>query len=181
MLNCRHCGLTNRPYAVACAHCLRPLQDEAKADVKQREFDALPPTLREEQELHYDRMAEHHGEHRNWLQRNRIVQAVSGALILDLSLNVTTFFIAPWCVPIDLALGAVAALLLHWFRGGGFIGLSLFFAACIVSWSFRLLLMPIHAEFAGILPVLGVMTAAGCGYFMGRVLESSHVERSVTG
>ena len=181
MLNCRHCGLTNRPYAVACDGCLRPLQDETAAGVKQREFDALSQKLREEQELRYDRLKEHHGEHRNWLQRNRIAQGVSGALILDLSLNGTTFFVAPWCVPIYLALGAAPALLLNRLRGGGFIGLSLFFAACIVSWLFRMMLMPVHAELVGILPVPGVTAAASCGYFMGRVLESSHVERGVIG
>jgi hypothetical protein len=181
MLNCRHCGLTNRPYAVACDHCLRPLQDEAAADVKEREFDALPPKLREEQELHYDRMAEHHGEHRTWLQRNRVAQGVCGALILNLSMNVTSFFVAPWCVPIDLALGAAAALLLNRLRGGAFIGLSLFFAACIVSWIFRWRLMPLHAELPWILPVMGVTAAASCGYFMGRTLETTHVERSIIG
>ena len=37
MLNCRRCGLTNRPYAAACAHGLRALQDEA--GVKRRALD----------------------------------------------------------------------------------------------------------------------------------------------
>jgi hypothetical protein len=181
MLNCRHCGLTNRPYAVACDHCLQPLQDEAAADVKQREFDALPAKLREEQELHYDRLKEHHGEHRNWLQRNRIAQGVCGALILDLSMNVTTFFAAPWCVPIDLVLGATAALLLNRLRGGAYIGLGLFLAACVVSWVFRMMLMRANAEIPGLLPALGVTMAGGGGYFMGRMLEMTHVERGVIG
>ncbi len=181
MLNCRDCGLTNRPYATACAHCRRPLQDDAAADVKQREFDALPPKLREEQELHYDRMAEHHGEHRNWLQRNRIAQGVSGAVLLDLTMNVTTFFAAPWSVPIDLALGAAAALLLNRLRGGAYIGLGLFLAACIASWIFRLMLMRANAEIPWIVPAAGVAMAGGGGYFMGRALDTSHVEHSVIG
>jgi hypothetical protein len=181
MLNCRSCGLTNRPYATACAHCLEPIQDEAAAEPKRREFDTLPPTLREEQELHYDRMAEHHGEHRSWLQRNRIAQAVCGALILDLSMNVTTFLAAPWCIPIDLALGAVAALLLNRLRGGAYTGLGIFLAACLVSWIFRPMLTHANAEIPWILPAVGVAMAGGGGYFMGHALDASHVEHSVIG
>ncbi len=181
MLNCGHCGLTNRPYAVACAHCLRPLQDEAAVEVKQREFDLLPPELREEQELHYDRLKEHHGEHRNWLQRNRIAQSICGALILDLTMNVSTYFAARWSVPIDLALGAAAALLLNRLRGGAYIGLGIFLAACVLSWIFRLMLMRANTEIPGLLPAFGVTMAGGGGYFMGRMLEMTHVERSVIG
>ena len=45
MLNCHGCGLTSRPYEAVCALCDHPLQDEAVAQAKRLEWDALPPNL----------------------------------------------------------------------------------------------------------------------------------------
>jgi len=48
--------MTNRPYDAVCGLCGKPVQDQAAADAKRREWDALPPLLREEQEQAFDRM-----------------------------------------------------------------------------------------------------------------------------
>jgi len=81
MLNCPKCGLTNRPYEVACAECAAPLQELAAAEGRRREWDALPARLREEQERAYDQMREGTERHLQWLRRNRAAHAVLGSTL----------------------------------------------------------------------------------------------------
>src|SRR5262245_38339770 len=105
MLNCTRCGLTNKPYDAACAICSLPLQDPAAADAKRKEWDALGPKLRAEQEAVFDRMRASRLEHLDWLKKHRTAHAVAGALLLNFIMACATCFNAPWCIPLDLALG----------------------------------------------------------------------------
>jgi hypothetical protein len=181
MLNCHRCGLTNKPYDAACVICGDPLQEQAAADAKRKEWDALGPKMRAEQEAVFDRMLGSRREHLEWLNNHRLVHAAAGALILNFVMLCGTLFQAPWCIFFDLALGAAAGLLLNRLRGGSWQGAGIFFVAGGLS---ILLKLPfIGSELGGgywLLAVFGLLFLLCIGYVMGLKLHSDHSDRSVT-
>ena len=183
MLNCPRCGLTNRPYDASCSQCRTALQDPSAARAKRLEWDALPPRLREEQELAFDRMKAGTEEHLRWLQRNRLTHVVLGALLVCLPMNMAVFFAAPWSVPVDLAIGAVAALVLNRSRGGSWIGFALFVGAGILSMILRAPLINMEAYLQGywFFTAFAMFAIAGCGYLMGMKLDAEHHDHAVAG
>jgi len=183
MLNCSSCGLTNPPYEASCVSCRTPLQDQAAADAKRREWDALSPKLRDEQEQAFVKMRESVEEHWRWLRRHRLTHAIIGAGIVNMLMNGAVFFASLWSIPIDLALGAAAALGLNRLRGGSWHGAGLFAGAAVLSVILRapFLNMGEYLKgywlitcFAATIVVLG-------GYLMGMKLDFDHRDHFVTG
>lgn len=181
MLNCSRCGLTNKPYDSVCVICSEPLQDQAAADAKRKEWDALGPRMRAEQEAVFDRMLASRREHLEWLQKHRAVHAVAGALLLNFIMACATCFNAPWCIFLDLALGAGAGLAINRFRGGATRGALVFFGAALLG---LLLKVPFLGGGFGqglwLLSILGLLAVYIVGYLMGLKLDSDHADRSVT-
>jgi hypothetical protein len=183
MLNCSGCGLTNVPYEAFCVSCRRPLQEQAAADAKRREWDALPPKLREEQEQAFVKMRASVEEHWRWLRRYRATHAIIGAAIVNILMNGSVLFASPWSIPVDLALGAAAGLLLNRLRGGAWLGAGIFAGAAVLS---VLLRMP-FLDRAGYLMGAWLVTCFALllvvigGYLMGMKLEGDHHDHFVTG
>ena len=184
MLICHGCGLTNRPYEVACPICERPLQDEAAAAARRTEWDALPTPLREEQERAFERMRESQQRHHQWLNKNRWTQTILGAMLVNMILGGSTFFSVPWSVPVDLILGGAAGWALNRMRGGAYRGLGLFTGVAFASTIVRFCLASLSGDGYGVgivlLPFafLGVLLA---GYLMGLKMDAEHLDRSMTG
>jgi hypothetical protein len=183
MLNCPYCGLSNRPYESRCTLCRKPIQDAADADAKRREWDALPAGLREEQERAFDRMRAGTEGHRLWLKRHRITHSIIGAALVNILMNGSVFFASPWSIPIDLAIGAVAALQLNRMRGGSWAGAGLFVAAAVHSVILRVpfLNMEVYLQGYWFFTCFAVFLLAIAGYFMGMKLDGEHLDHSVTG
>ena len=183
MLNCPTCGLTNRPYEVACAECAAPLQELAAAEGRRREWDALPARLREEQERAYDQMREGTERHLQWLRRNRAAHAALGGLLVSVCMNLSVGFASIPSLPIDLVLGAAAALYLNRLRGGAWHGLGLFVGAAVLSVILRLPFLNVTEYLKGFwfLTCFAVLAVAGGGYFMGMKLDFEHRDHFVTG
>jgi len=181
MLNCGGCGLTNRPYDTNCSHCDAPLQDVEAATAKRREWDALTPKLREEMERDFDRMREGTVEYAEWLNRHRIIHAILGAMLVNLTMNGSTMFQVPWSIPVDLALGAAAGLALNRRHGGVWTGAGLFFGAGVIS---MLLKIPFLGRDgmsgAWFLSCFALFFLASIGYLIGLKLDFEHTDRSVT-
>ena len=183
MLNCGGCGLTNVPYETTCVSCRTPLQEQAAADAKRREWDALPPRIREEQEQAFVRMRESVEEHGRWLRRNRLSHAVIGAAIVNMLMNGSVLFASPWSIPIDLALGAGAALFLNRLRGGMWNGAGLFAGAAVVSVVLRAPFLDMGVYLTGfwLITCFAVLLVVIAGYLMGMKLEQVHHDHFVTG
>ena len=183
MLNCSDCGLTNAPYESACVSCRKPLQDQTAADAKRREWDALPPGLREEQEQAFVRMRASVEEHWRWLRRYRLTHAIIGGVVVSLVMNGSTFFASPWSIAVDLAIGAAAGVFLNRLRGGAWIGLGLFIGGAVASVVLRLPFLNRDAYLQGswFFTCFGVLAAAVSGYFMGMKLDYDHRDHFVTG
>jgi len=183
MLNCGGCGLTNVPYETKCVSCSAPLQDAAAAGAKRREWDALPPKLREEQEQAFVRMRASVEEHWRWLRRYRLVHAICGAALVNMLMNGSVFFASPWSIPIDLALGAAAALALNRLRGGSWHGAGLFAGASIASVILRIPFLNMGAYLQGywFFTCFAVFLVVIGGYFMGMKLDYDHRDHFVTG
>jgi len=181
MLNCAACGLTNRPYDTDCSNCARPLQDRETADAKRRDWDALSPKLREEFERDFDRMRAGTLDHLAWLNKHRITHAVVGALLVNLTINISTLFAGHWTIPLDVALGAGAGLALNRWHGGAWHGAGLFFGAGVLS---LLAKMPLlgsgHMEFGWFLTCFALFFLAAVGYLLGVKMDFEHADRSVT-
>jgi len=181
MLNCDACGLTNRPYEVACAQCARPLQDAAAAGVKRREWDALPVALREDMERAFDRMSEGTVEYNDWLNKHRLTHAFVGAMLVNWTMNGSTFFAAPWTIPVDLSIGAAAGLFLNRRRGGAWQGAGIFFVAGAVSILVKAPLLGSGLWVGGwFLVSFAIFFQTLIGYLMGLKLDVDHADRSVT-
>jgi hypothetical protein len=181
MLNCGACGLTNRPYESACAHCARPLQDPEAAEAKRREWDALPLAIREDMERSFDRMSEGTLEYNKWLNKHRITHAVLGAALVNLTMNGSTFFAAPWTIPVDLALGAAAGLALNRWRGGAWEGAGIFFAAGAISFIVKVPVLGAGIWLGGwFLVCFAIFFQVLMGYLMGLKMDFEHADRSVT-
>jgi hypothetical protein len=183
MLNCRRCGLTNRPYETACAHCRTPLQDRDAAEAKRREWGALPAKLREEQEQAFDRMRAGTESHLRWLQSHRLAHAILGALLVCFPMNLAAFFASAWSLPIDLAIGAAAAVSLNLLRGGSWHGLGLFTGAAILSVVLRLPFLNVAAYLDGywFFTCFALLPVCVGGYLMGMKLDYEHRDHAVTG
>jgi hypothetical protein len=181
MLNCGGCGLTNRPYDTNCSHCDAPLQDVDIAAARRRDWDALTPKLREEMERNFDRMRQGTVEYVEWLNRHRIVHAVLGAMLVNMSMNGSTFFQAPWTIPVDLALGAGAGLLLNRWHGGVWHGAGVFFGAGVISMVLKLPILG-RESMAGawLLTCFALFFLAIMGYLLGLKLDFEHADRTVT-
>lgn len=180
-MNCRSCGLQNRPYEVACAHCSEDLQDPAKASAKLREWDLLSPALRAEQEKHYADLRARFDEHQIWLRRHRRLHAAAGAFFVGFGMNAALLFQVRWTIPIDLLIGAAAGLWLNRLGGGSFRGFGIFGGAAALC---VLAMIPfVHMEefLKGIwlLSAFGVMFVAGAGYYLGLKLDIDHVEHQL--
>jgi hypothetical protein len=183
MLNCTNCGLTNVPYETACVSCRAPLQDAGAADAKRREWDALPPGLREEQEQAFVKMRASLEEHWRWLRRYRLVHAICGAALVNMLMNGSVLFASPWSIPVDLALGAAAALVLNRLRGGAWQGAGLFAGAAVASVVLRAPLLNRSAYLEGpwLFTCFALLLVVIGGYFMGMKLEYDHGDHFVTG
>lgn len=183
MLNCSGCGLTNVPYETACVSCRTPLQDEDAAAARRREWDALSPRLREEQEQAFVKMRASVEEHWRWLRRYRLVHAICGAALVNMPMNGSVFFASLWSIPVDLALGAGAALLLNRLRGGAWYGAGLFAAAAVASVVLRIPFLHLSGDQqAGwLLTCLAISFVVIGGYFMGMKLDYDHRDHFVTG
>jgi hypothetical protein len=181
MLNCKSCGLTNRPYDTECSHCEQPLQDATAAAAKRKEWDALSPALRLEFERTFDRMREGTMDHIEWLRRHRLAHAFLGAMLVNLTMNGCTFFVAPWTIPVDLALGAGAGLALNRWHGGSWQGTGLFFGAGIVSFLIKLPFLGSGVwSGSGLVVSFAMFFLAIAGYLIGIHMEFGHSDRSVT-
>ena len=180
MLNCHSCGLTNRPYETACAHCERPLQDAEAAEAKRREWDALTPALREELEKNFDRMREGTLDHLQWLRRHRLTHAIIGALLVNLVVNGATLFEGHWTIPVDTALGAAAGLLLNRWHGGAWHGTGIFMAAGIAALICKAPFLGREFHDGGWFLVCFAFFMLAClGYFLGLKLNYEHADRAV--
>jgi hypothetical protein len=178
-MNCRSCGLINRPFEEFCGHCRGELLDPESAVRKRREWDGLSPALRAEQEKHYAALRGRFDEHLRWLRGHRLAHAALGGILVCLGMNAAVFFVSFWPVPIDFALGAAAGALLNRAGGGAYRGLGFFVAAAALS---IVLLMPfVNAEaFRGgawLISSVAVMFVGGGGYYLGLKLDLDHVER----
>jgi hypothetical protein len=181
MLNCGGCGLTNRPYDIRCSHCQAPLQDPQTAAAKEREWNALSPKLREELERNFDRMRQGTVEHVEWLRRHRLLHAGLAALLINLTMNGSTFFAAPWTIPVDLALGAAAGLTLNRWHGGAWRGAGVFFGAGLASMGIKLPMLGSGGlGFAWFLACFALFFLALAGFLIGLKLDFEHADRSVT-
>jgi hypothetical protein len=184
MLNCPGCGLTNRPYDLACSLCRTILQDRGAAEEKRHEWDALSPRLREEQERVFDRMRGATEQYLRWLRSHRRSHAILGALLVFVPMNMAVFFSIRWSFPADLLLGAAAGLLLNRYRGGAWHGAGLFLAAAILSILFRLLFITnkeFYFEILWLMTALAICCVTGFGYYMGLKLAMEHVDHTTTG
>jgi hypothetical protein len=183
MLNCPHCGLTNRPYDSDCTLCRKPIQDVDAADARRREWDALPAALREEQEKAFDRMRAGTEGHRLWLKRHRLTHSIIGAALVNMLMNGSVFFASPWSIPVDLAIGAAAAFQLNRMRGGSWAGAGLFVAAALLSVLLRapFLNMELYLNGYWFFTCFAVFLLSIAGYFMGMKLDYEHLDHSVTG
>jgi len=183
MLNCNACGLTNRPYDADCAQCRAPLQDRAAADAKRREWDALSPNLREEQERVFDKMRDSTEAHLLWLRKHRTTHAVLGGLLVSLLMNLSVGFASIPSIPVDLILGAAVALYLNRLRGGAWQGFGLFLGAAVLSLILMLPFINIEVYLTGywFFTCFAVLAVSGGGYFMGMKLDSEHHDHFVTG
>ncbi|MBI3856197.1 MAG: hypothetical protein HY293_10960 [Planctomycetes bacterium] len=182
MLNCQGCGVSNPPYEAACVLCAKPLQDAATAEAKRREWDALPPRLREEQERAFVRMRESVEEHGRWLRRHRLVHAIIGAGLVNMLMNGSVFFASPWSIPVDLALGAASALLLNRLRGGAWNGAGIFAGAAVASMILRAPFLNLGVYLMGywFLTSFAAFLLVISGYVMGIKLEFDTADRAVT-
>lgn len=184
MLNCEGCGLTNAPYEAACVLCARPLQDDEAAAARRREWDALSPKLREEQELEFRKMRERVEEHWRWLRQNRLTHAIIGAALVNMLMNGSVFFSSLWSIPVDLVLGAGAGLLLNRLRGGTYVGAGLFAGAALLSILLRAPFMARNWSYAAggwLFTCFAVAAVVMGGYLMGMKLDFDHRDHAVTG
>jgi hypothetical protein len=183
MLNCTGCGLTNVPYETACVSCGAALQDAAAARARRLEWEALPPRLREEQEQAFVRMRASVEEHWRWLRRYRLAHAIIGAGVVNMLMNGSVFFASPWSIPIDLALGASAALVLNRLRGGAWAGAGIFAGASVLSVLLRIPFLSMGEYLAGawFFTCFGVFLVVIAGYLMGLKLDYDHRDHFVTG
>jgi hypothetical protein len=181
--HCRFCGLTNRPYAEACAHCARTLQAPGAAEAKRREWDALPAPLRAEYERAFDVARERFDDHVRWLRRHRWVHATLGGVLVVLPTNAALFFPTFWTIPIGFALGALAGLALNRVRGGAYRGLGLFGAAGALAVVLFLPFVEVQEYLKGwwLMHALVLAGVGGAGYYLGLKLEFEHVERVMLG
>jgi hypothetical protein len=178
-MNCRSCGLINRPYEEFCGHCRRELLAPGAAAGKKREWEALSPALRAEQEKRYASLRTRFDEHLRWLRRHRLAHAAFGGIFVCLGMNAAVFFVSLWPVPIDFALGVAAGALLNRAGGGAYRGLGIFVATAALSVA---LLMPfINREAfwggAWLLSAAAVLFVGSAGYYLGLKLDADHVER----
>jgi hypothetical protein len=182
MLNCPFCGLTNRPYESQCVACGKAIQDPAAAEAKRLEWDALPYKLRAEQEQAFDRMRAGTEGHHLWLKRYRVAHAVVGAVLVGLSMNASVFFVSPWSILIDLAIGAAAGLFLNRLRGGCWYGTGLFVGSAIVSVVLRAPFLNMEGYLQGgwLLTSFAVLFVAASGYIMGLTMDYTHRDHWVT-
>lgn len=182
MLNCPGCGVTNRPYDTDCILCKRPIQESAAAEAKRREWDALPPAIRAEQEKAFERMRESMVRHREWLKGHRVTHAVVGAVLVCLFMNGGFFFALAWPILIDLALGAAAGRLLNFLKGGSWSGFGVFAATGVVSLLFKLPFLNVENYLRGywLYTCFALFVLAGAGYLMGLKLDFDHTDHSVT-
>jgi hypothetical protein len=183
MLNCSGCGLTNVPYETACVSCRTPLQDDGTAAARRREWDALSPKLREEQEQAFVKMRASVEEHWRWLRRYRLVHAICGAALVNMLMNGSVFFASLWSIPIDLALGAAAALVLNRLRGGSWNGAGLFAGAAVLSVLLRLPFLDLGEYGKGywMFTCFAILLVVSGGYLMGLKLDLDHRDHFVTG
>lgn len=180
-MNCRACGLTNRPYEVACAHCHRDLQDPHEASAKLREWDLLSPALRAEQEKHFADLRARFDDHQVWLRSHRRLHALAGAFFVGFGMNAALLFQVLWTIPIDCAIGAAAGLMLNRLGGGSYRGLGLFAAAavvCVVA-MIPLVHMEVFLKGLWLFTSIAVMFVGGAGYYLGLKLDIDHVEHQL--
>jgi hypothetical protein len=181
MLNCAACGLTNRPYHTDCSNCARPLQDSATADARRREWDALSAGVREEFERDFDRMREGTLDHLAWLNRHRLTHAIVGAMLVNLTMNGSTLFAAPWTIPVDLALGGAAGLALNRWHGGAWHGIGIFLGAGVVSLLAKLPFLDRDFAVGGwFMTCFALFFVGAMGYLLGVKMDFEHADRSVT-
>jgi len=182
MLNCPFCGLTNRPYETQCGMCGKPIQNPLAAEAKRREWEALPPKLRQEQEQAFDRMRAGTEGHLLWLRRHRLGHSILGGVLVSFAMNASVFFASPWSILIDLAIGAAAALLLNRMRGGCWIGTGLFLAAVVISVVLRRPFLNGEGYLSGgwLLTSFAVFFLAVAGYALGLTMDYTHRDHWVT-
>ena len=178
-MNCRSCGLINRPFEEFCAHCRRELMDAPAAAGKRQEWDALSPALRAEQEEHFAGLRRRFDEHLLWLRRHRLLHAIAGGCIVSLMMNAVLFFPAFWPLAIDFAIGAAAALLLNRLGGGSYRGLALFSIAAGLTIPALMPFVNTEVYWKGVwlISTVAVMFVGGAGYYLGLKLDIDRVER----
>ena len=181
MLNCPRCGVTNRPYDTDCVLCHRPVQDKAAAEARRREWDALPPELRAQQEQAFNRMREAVEAHLAWLRHHRKTHAVLGGSLFSFFFDFGFFFNRPWMLLPDLAVGAAAALVLNHLKGGSWQGAGVFMAAAIVALVLRLPVIDVESWLSGpwLMACFGFTVIVGVGYLMGTYLDFDHHDHNV--
>jgi hypothetical protein len=178
-MNCSSCGLENRPIEATCAHCGLEIQEADAARAKRREWEALPPQLREEQEKHFAALRERFDDHLRWLRRHRWLHAIVAGLVVSIFMNAAVLFEAPQTLPIDFALGAAAGFLLNRWRGGAYRGMWLFAGAGAVSVVALSPFINMKAFWEGwfLISALVLGFVAAAGYYLGLKMEIDHVER----
>jgi hypothetical protein len=179
-MNCPSCGLINLPYEVACAHCSTELQDPDVAHGKLREWNALSPELRREQDRYFIEMRARFDDHLQWLRRHRLVHAILGGVIVSFWMNAAIFFGLFWTFPIDFAIGAAAGHLLNRARGGAYRGLAIFTGAgtlAVVAIRPFTDMMSFLASGMWLFSTIGILVVAASGYYLGLKLDVEHVER----
>lgn len=132
-MDCPRCGLENHPCAAACADCALPLQDAATAAAKRTEWEARPAALRAEAEERLLRVRRVHDEYLAWLRGRRRKDAILGAVVVAFVMFLGLRIESPLPVPLWLAIGAGAGILLNRWRGGTYAGAGIFAAAWLAS------------------------------------------------
>jgi hypothetical protein len=159
------------------------LQDREAADAKRREWDALSPKLRQEQEREFDRMKQSTEEHLRWLRSNRLAHAILGGLLVMLPMNLSVGFASIPSLPVDAILGAAGGLYLNRLRGGAWHGFGLFVGTAVLSMILRLPFLNVAEYLKGywFFTCFAMLSVSGGGYLMGMKLEYEHRDHFVTG
>ncbi len=181
-MDCGKCGLDNRPYAVACTSCGEKLQEEADAEAKRNEFDALPAETRAEFEKKYvdaERGLVRSDERK---RRSLIVNIVIGAAVFPVIANIIFPSTIVWIailLPLDVACGAVALGVLVKAGGGMPRGLLYTIAAYCLSTGIHSRLYPDLHVGQSVAWAYGFVVAGALGLYFGWKTDEERAEQAI--
>ena len=142
-MNCASCSLSNLNYLENCDFCGEMLQTTAEAEVRKREWDALPETAKEEFAAETKKARQRMDDWLEWLRRSTRKHSIIGAIFFGIPTTVCMSwltgggFILFILLVVDLATGAALGYLLNKWRGGEYRGMWMFGITFVVSSFFK--------------------------------------------